>query len=411
MPEHNENSAPKYDFQSPAFFADPAPTFHRMRAEDPVYWHPQMNGWFLTRYKDVLATIRDPRLTVNKSGFIAAGLKDGPENKIEEYKRFMDDWLAFVDPPKHTLLRGLIASAFTPQYVETLQSIIQDHAVKLLQQARAAGQMDVMSAFAFPLPATVIARMLGLSDEDLQNFKEWTSKLIKLIQTPAATLEDVEASYQGMQAMKRFFGRIVEERRALPGDDLVSRLARAESEHQILTVSEVVITCAVLLVGGHETTTLQIGNGLVDLLRHPDQLERLRNQPELISQAVEEMMRYNGAALMTVRQAREDIQIGGKMIRAGQLVFPVLYAANRDPERFVDPDVFDVGREDNRHLCLGHGIHFCLGAALARLELKAALLALLEHLPEMRLATNEIEWPPTILLRGPRALPVTFSAP
>jgi cytochrome P450 len=400
---------PKYDVLSPQFFADPHPTFRRMRAEDPVYWHPRLKMWFLSRYDDIQNITRDPRFSAQRSDHFGREAPQSVQDKLEIFNRFLSGFLLFNDPPTHARLRNLIGKAFAPQVIEGLRPFIQSFVDDLLDAVRGKRRMDVISDLARPLPSAVIAKMLGIPAEDIHRFKGWTDDLFSLVGSSVATAELVETGYRGVVGLKEYFGGIIVQRRHHPGDDLLTLLIHAEDEGHILNDEEIVATCALLLVAGHETTTNLIGNGLLALLRNPDQLQMLRSDPELIGGAVEEILRYDSAAFRAMRRAREDVEICGNVIRSGQVVFGLLHSGNRDPAHFADPELLDITRKNNHHLGFGYGAHFCVGASIARLETRIALNAILQRLPGLALTTEPLAWLSSYVVRGLRALPVTFS--
>lgn len=402
------SAAPKYDLISQDFLADPHPTFRRMRAEDPVYWHPQFNLFCVTRYNDVQLMTRDPRFSSERPNYYGKGASPSVLDKLEYYNRFVSHWMVLADPPRHTRLRGLVAKAFTPQVVEKLRPMTQQIADEMIDAVVASGRADIVRDIAHPLPAAITAVMLGIPRKDIAQFKGWTDDVMMLLGTPVPTNETVEIGYRGVISLEGYFQQIIEERRQHPQNDILTMLVLAEEQGSVLSKSELVATCAMLLVAGHDTTSNQISNGILELLRAPEQLQKLRDNPALIEGAVEELLRYNGAAFQFMRRAREDIELGGTRISAGQLLFGFLHAANRDPSRFKDPERLDITRPDNRHVAFGSGIHFCIGAQIARIETQVALNTILARLPNLALAESHLEWIPNILVHGVRALPVTF---
>jgi hypothetical protein len=311
-----------------------------------------------------------------------------------------------MDPPDHTRLRSLVSKAFTPRTVETLRPRIEQIVEDQLDAVAAAGQMDVIRDLAYPLPVTVIAEMLGIPIEDRERFKHWSDEAIRSL--GFSNEDDARRSMQATRELRAYLQPIVEQRRREPREDLISALVAAEEQGDKLSTDEVFSTIILLLVAGNETTTNLIGNGLLALLRNPQQLELLRDDPALIENAVEELLRYDSPVQFTSRIPLEQIEIDGRHIPAGKELLLVLGGANRDPAQYVDPDRLDVTRKEIRHLAFGHGIHFCLGAPLARLESQTALLALVQRFPRMRLAVAEPKRGDNILLRGLAELPVTI---
>jgi cytochrome P450 len=387
----------------PEFVADPYPMYHRLRAEDPVH-HSPLGFWVLTRYPDVLAMLRDPRLTKEPiAAFVAArfGVAVPPGLGLSMLDR---------DPPDHTRLRGLVSKAFTPRALERLRPEIQQIVDGLLDEARGRGSMDLIEEFAYPLPVRVICEMLGVPVKDHERFKGWgldIARGLDAIMLPPDSPVG-QRSVSGRRALAAYFRELIAERRAAPRDDMLSALIAAEEAGDKLDEEELLATCILLLVAGHETTVNLIGNGTLALLRHPDQLRKLRERPALIGTAVEELLRFDGPVQRTARIPSEDITIGGQTIGKGEMVMPFLGAADRDPTQFPDPDRLDITRTDNRHIAFGMGIHFCLGAPLARMEGQIAINTLLARLPKLALATDRPQFRQSLTLRGLEALPVSF---
>jgi cytochrome P450 len=387
----------------PEFVADPYPMYHRLRAEDPVH-HSPLGFWVLTRYPDVLAMLRDPRLIKEPiAAFVAArfGVAVPPGLGLSMLDR---------DPPDHTRLRGLVSKAFTPRALERLRPEIQQIVDGLLDEVRGRGSMDLIEEFAYPLPVRVICEMLGVPVKDHERFKAWgldIARGLDAIMLPPDSPVG-QRSVSGRRALAEYFRELIAERRAAPRDDMLSALIAAEEAGDTLNEEELLATCILLLVAGHETTVNLIGNGMLALLRHPAELRKLRDNPRLIGSAVEELLRFDGPVQRTARIPSEDITIGGQTIGKGEMVMPFLGAADRDPTQFPDPDRLDITRSDNRHIAFGMGIHFCLGAPLARMEGQIAINTLLARLPRLTLATDQPRFRQSLTLRGLEALPVSF---
>jgi pimeloyl-[acyl-carrier protein] synthase len=386
----------------PQFVADPYPTYHRLRAEDPVHRSP-LGFWILTRYDDVVAVLRDPRFAKEAiAAFVAARFgKPVPAIGLSMLDR---------DPPDHTRLRGLVNKAFTPRVVEALRPRIQQIVDELLQRLVGAGAMDLIEDFAYPLPVTVICEMLGVPVADHERFKGWgldIARGLDAILLPPDS-EVARRSLASRHALADYFRELIAKRRSAPRGDLLSALIAAEEAGDKLSEDELLATCILLLVAGHETTVNLIGNGTLALLRHPDQLRRLREDPGLIASAVEELLRYDGPVQRTARIPSEDVTIRGKTLAKGELVMPFIGAADRDPAQFPDPDRLDITRVDNRHIAFGWGIHFCLGAPLARVEGQIAITTLVQRFPKLALATHTPEYRESLTLRGLKTLPVAF---
>ncbi len=377
---------------------DPYPTYQALRAQDPVHWSDVMGAWVLTRHTDITRVLRE-------SVFSADRFRG--ENRGRQIPGDMPRSLLALDPPDHTRLRTLVSKAFTPRVVEGLRRRIQDLVDGLLDRLAPQGGMELIADFAYPLPVTVIAEMLGVPPQDWERFRAWSHTLAASLD-PMISGEQLQRALAARSALADYFRGIVAERRRAPRDDLITGLIAAEERGDVLSELELLIMCNLLLVAGHETTVNLIGNGLLALLRHPEEAERLRADPGLTETAVEELLRYDSPVQLTSRVAIEDVQVSGKLIRKGQEVITLLGAGNRDPEQFQDPDRLDLGRHPNPHLSFARGIHFCLGAPLARLEGQIALGTLITRFPTLRLTPARPQWRETIVLRGLASLPVSF---
>jgi cytochrome P450 len=316
--------------------------------------------------------------------------------------------LIFIDPPKHTRIRRLTSRVFTPRKVEMLKEYLQNLVDLMLSDVYTRGETDLMSQIAYPLPLRVISELLGVPVEDHKKLKKWSDDYAAMLGSFQYIPDNPEEVLYSLHEMTRYFQAIIQEYRANPGNNLLSELIHALDEDHQLDNDELLANCIFLLAAAHETTTNLIGNGMLTLLRHPDQMELVLNDRSLLTDAIEEMLRYESPAQYISRKAGEDFMLGGVTVKKGQPLLLVLGAANRDPDRFPDPTRFDIQRADNKHLAFGHGPHFCFGAPLARAEAKLALTALLDRLPNMRLATDEVVWRANMNLRGLATLPVTF---
>ncbi len=400
-----------YDPRDPAVIEDPFPVLRRLQAEDPVHWSEILKSWVLTRYDDVRAALADPRLSADRlTSFLRHQAGDRPlAEALAELGRSLGLWAVFTDPPLHTRLRGLLTDAFTPRAVETLRPTVRALVDALIDGVAAAGRLDLVRDIAAPLPVAVIGDLLGVPRVDGPALKQWSDDLATFVGSAVATSDKYERAAASLREMNAYFRALAAERRARPRQDVLSALVAAAGQGR-LADDELVASCTLLLFAGHETTTNLIGNGVLALLRHPDQCERWRRDPTLTATAVEELLRFEGPGQALVRVALDDLAIGGRRIRRGDRLFVMINAANRDPRRFVDPDRLDLGREPNPHLTFGHGRHFCVGAPLARLEAQVALPRLLERLPGLALAASRLEWIDSLIFRGVRALPLTFGA-
>ena len=387
----------------PEFLADPYPTYHRLRAEDPVHQSP-LGFWVLTRYDDVSAVLRDPRFIKEPLAALVAA-RFGAEVPRGVGLSMLDR-----DPPDHTRLRGLVSKAFTPRVVEGLRPRIQQIVDELITRAQAAGSMDVIEEFAYPIPVNVICEMLGVPVADHERFKGWSLDIARGLDSiwlpPDSDVP--RRSTAARHAISDYFQGLIAQRRASPRGDLLSALIAAEEAGDKLNEEELLATCILLLIASHETTVNLNGNGVLALLRNPGELEHLRATPGLITNAVEELLRYDGPVQRTARVASAPATIGGRTIAKGEMVMPFIGAADRDPSQFPDPDRLDLTRADNRHIAFGWGIHFCLGAPLARVEGQIAIDALVRRLPRLELMTDAPEYRQSLTLRGLKTLPVKF---
>jgi len=388
---------------APEFHADPYPLYHRLRALDPVHQAP-MGFWVLTRYDDVVTVLRDPRF--GRDGFeqILAAVY-GEDRESGRLPRSM----LFRDPPDHTRLRALVSKAFTPRVIEGMRAHIQDIVNRLLDRVEGARRMDVIADLAYPLPVTVICEMLGVPTEDQATIRQWSADVARSLDALGvpAEAEIVTRGRVARQALGDYFRRLLPSRRKDPRDDLLSLLIAAEEQGDKLSEGELLATCILLFIAGHETTVNLIGNGLLALLHHPGERARLRDEPALIQSAVEELLRYDSPVQRTARITNADVELDGRPIAKGSMVVAAIGAANRDPAQFPDPDRLDLTRRENRHVAFGYGIHFCLGAPLARVEGQIALGTLLRRMPDLAVAGTPA-WRESSTLRGLKTLPVAF---
>lgn len=390
-----------FDPRSPAFAEDPYPFYARLRSEDPVHYIPRIKFWWVTAYPLAAQILQDKR-------FGNAVPTERISTLPPQYARLaqIPPSMVFRDPPDHTRLRGLVNKAFTPRVVESLRPHIARIAAGLLDTVQRRAEMDLVADFAFHLPAIVIAELLGVPVADRERFKAWSNAIIQ-----SMGVEATEAVRQsGMDAnlaLLDYFADLLARRRRQRGPGILNQLILAEDDGHRLSEGELLSTCILLLIAGHETTANLLGTGTLLLLQHPVQLALLRRRPDLIHSAVEELLRMTSPAQRFSRFPGEDVEIGGKLIRRGEPVSVVLAAANRDPAVFPDPERLDITRSHNPHLAFGRGIHFCLGAPLARVEAEIGFLALLERLPNLALAGEPV-WNRGMVVRGLKELPVRF---
>ena len=380
---------------SQEFMEDPYPLLRQLRDEDPVHWSDSIGGWILTRYDDMVTTFKDTAHFSNE-GRLAKAVAYLPPDTRAEFKTFEDHYrqrsLIHSDPPDHTRLRSLITKAFNARVVEGMRPRMQEIVNGVFDAALEAGRMDVIKDLAIPLPVTVLAEILGVPKSDVHLFKEWADGVLAfqgLNKPSVETLRHAQASILGIRG---YLGVLLKEKKHHPGEDLLSELAAAESEGDKLSETELVNSCITLLVAGHETTTSLIGNGIWALLRYSDQWQLLKNDPSLVTSAVEEILRFESPVARQPRLMKVDTEMGGKTLRQGEMVFQMLNAANRDPAYFTDPDTFDVRRQKNRHIAFGLGVHFCVGALLARTEGQVVFSTLVKRLPNIRLVDDKPDW-------------------
>ncbi len=397
-----------YDPTSPEIMADPFPAFRRLREEAPVWWCPALKGWVVTRYEDVRAGLRDPRLSAERVQAFIRQLPAAARGEIPDLARNLSLWMVFLDPPDHTRMRRLMGPWFSASVFELWRPRIRQIVAELIDGFVERGECDLVADFAYPLPVRVIGDVLGVPRADQEPFKRWSDDLAIFVGRASATPGKLERAQAAARDMDRCFRDLVRARGKRPGEDLISRLVGAQEGAARLTEDEVVATCVLLFFAGHETTTALIANGMNAFLRHPEQAERLRSDPELAAPAVEEVLRYDGPSGAGARVVKESHEIGGVTVREGERVFLMVNAANRDPRRFEDPERLDIGRDPNPHLSFGLGVHFCIGAPLARIEGQEALPALLQRLGRPRLATDRPCWSDGVIIRALRALPITF---
>jgi len=395
-----------YHLLDPDVLADPYPLYRRLRTESPVHWDPYLHAWVVTRYADVVTVLHrfSAARTPTPEQLDAIGL-----SSLAPVAALMVRQMLFLDAPAHTRIRSLAAQAFTPRRVAELRRHIQEIADTLLDAVVARGRMDVIQDLAAPLPAIVTAEMLGVPTADHLQLKAWSADFAEMLGNFQHNPDRAARVLRSTEDMLDYFRAAVREQRTRPRPGLVSAMLQADIDGDRFTEDEVIANCIITMIGGQETTTNLIGNGVLALIRHPDELERLRREPALIGSAIEELLRYESPSQHTARLAPEDTVLGGQQIRRRQAVIAVMAAGNRDPERFPDPDRLDLARPDNRHLAFGWAAHFCFGAPLARLEGQIAVSTLLRRLGALRLETSALTWRTNLGLRGLTGLPITFT--
>ncbi len=389
----------------------PYKIYDSLRNEEPVHWS-FIGVWVLTRYADVKAVLTDKRFAT-----------DSLPKRLEEKNKYLQNdagglsalqkasskFLFYMNPPDHTRLRGLVSKAFSPSVVEGLRPRIQKTVDGLLSKVQETGCMDIISDLAAPLPVKVIASLLGMPLEDCDMLHEWSSKLSRVLD-PLISIKEYEQLNSVAQQFEDYIQELIVEREKTPQDDLISALVAARDQGDKLRADELSTVCMQLFITGEETTVNTVGNGMLALLNHPDQLAKLKAEPNLINSAVEELLRYDSPVQFTGRCAQEDIEIDGKLIKFGDRVLLGLGAGNHDPNQFSQPEKLDITRQENRHLAFADGIHYCLGASLARAQAQIAINTLVQNFSGIKLNTEKLTWRKNIYLRGLISLPVTFRA-
>lgn len=413
-------SVKEFDPFSPEHESNPHGVYARYREQDPVHWGlsptTSSGSWYLFRYEHVSRALKDARLIHDCSSLLASPPLTSapslpPELLASSFFRLSNHFMVSLDPPAHTRLRGLVSKAFSVGVVESLRNNIEQIANELLEEIvakhkRGKQTFDLLEDYAGPLPLRVIAAMLGAPVENYLKFREWSRSLSATIE--AVTPEILSGAIRASDEMVVFLGEIIKARKIVQKDDLISRMVNAEENGAMLTEDELMATCMLLLVAGHETTTNLIGNGVHALLAEEDQLSLLREKPELIRNAVEEVLRYDSPGRIAVRWAKEDFVIGGKQIKRGDRVALVVASANRDTQVFENANQLVIERDASKHLAFGMGMHYCIGAPLARMEGEIAFRNLLEKLPNFKLAKKELQWQKRVSIRGLETLPLSL---
>ena len=396
-----------FNLLEPTVLANPYPFYRPLLEQHPVYWDQYVKAWVCVRYKDVLFALHSHQLSAKRipsvDQLLALGLKD-----IAPLYATLEQQLLFIDPPDHSRLRRLMSTAFTTRKVEAMRPYIEDIVHRILDRVEGTGFMDIIHALAYPLPLTVIAELLGLPLEDRNRLKKWSDDYAAMLGSFQYIPDQIVEIQQSISEMMTYFRHMIEQRRQHPQDDLISVLIAAYDQDDQLTDDNLITNCILLLAAGHETTTNLIGNGILTLLNHPDQLHQVREDPSQLPNAVEEILRYESPAQYTARLALDDLEISGKRIHKGQVVILLLGAANRDPFQFENPEVFDIQRQGNKHLAFGYAAHFCLGAPLARLEGQIAIHAVIQRFPRLRLMNEKPLWRQNVNIRGLSELLVAF---
>lgn len=391
---------------NPEVLGDPYPLYRRLRTEHPVFWDPYMHAWVVTRYADVIRVLRE---------FSAERIRTPEQltamnlSELNPIAKIMVKQMLFMDPPGHKRIRSLASAAFTPQRVEALRSHIRDIVSGFLAKVKEGGRMDLIADMAEPLPCIITAEMFGVPVADHRQLKVWSQDFAEMLINLENDADSVQRILKSTRDMADYFRTAMRKENLRP-DGLVSSLANAEIDGDRLTEEEVIANCIITLIGGQETTTNLIASGTLSLLRNPEQLAKLRGNLSLVPAAVEELLRYESPVQHTSRLAPEDVLLDGQQIRKGQAVIAVIAAANRDPERFPEPDRLDIAREDNRHVAFGWGAHTCFGGPLARLESQIAFEEMLKQFPHWSLEPDPLVWRTNLGIRGLTSLPIKFSS-
>ncbi len=395
-----------YRPDDPAFLADPFPLFRRLQEEDPCHWSPRLKAWVLTRYEDVRRVCLDREMSSDRLRPFFAALPPPEARRIADIMRYLSLWMVFRDPPEHTRLRRLTGKVFHVKSMHAMRPRIEALMQRLLDAIGARREFDFIGEFAGPLPALVIMDMLGVPADELARVKRLSDDMALFIGSSRMAADKYDIAETATREMAAYFRAMIQERRAWPRADLLSELVHLEDDGERLSEDELVASCILLLFAGHETTTNHIANGLLGLMRFPEQADRLRADPALAATAVEELLRYDGPNGAQVRIVQQEQVVHGKTLKTGERVFILLNAANRDPRAYADPDRVDLGRDGPPHLAFGFGLHICLGFPLARLEGQLALPAVLARWPALALADAPLEWLNSMVFRGMKSMPV-----
>lgn len=409
MPPADETPDP-FDLTTPAAVLSPYPLYRKILAESPTHFSKALGGWVLSRHQDVASALRSPQLSCDRFAPIFRQLPPAHQEYLRPIADVSSRWTAFMDPPQHTRMRALSSQAFSPARVQAMRPRVKQLIDAQLQRLVQRANFDFVHDFCREIPTIVIAEIIGVPPGDRAIFREWVTPLVQMFGTASPAPEVVAAARQATLDMVPYLKSVVAERRKVPREDVISTLLRAEEQQQKMTEDELVADCISLINAGHETTRSMLSTGTLLLLRHPDQLQRLCADPSLMPAALDEILRYESPVQRTSRMVRDTGVLFGQQMQAGQIIWVLLGAANRDPEQFPDPDRFDIGRHPNKHLAFGGGPHFCEGAPLGRIEGELAFTALLPWLPRMRLVDETPDWLPAVsATRSLRSLRIALS--
>ncbi|GGJ35421.1 cytochrome P450 [Streptomyces brasiliensis] len=386
--------------------ADPYPYFAQVREADPVRWNERYRAWFVHKHEDVLAALRNPAFSSDRVRPVYADrLTDEQRAARQPTFDVLSHWMVFLDPPEHTRLRQLVQPAFSPKAVARMRPRVEEVVRETLQTLADRDSFDFVKDLAYPIPAIIVAELIGVPAGERDLFKKWSDDILTLVFGAEGSADRRERAQQGLVELTDYLRDMIAKARKQPGDDVISSLVSARDVEPPLSDEEILSTCALLVFGGHETSTNLIANGTRQFLLHPEQMELLKADRALVGTAVEEMLRFDGPSRMEARLLVEDVELRGKRLRAGDNVLLVQSAANRDPDVFENPDTLDITRHPNPHVGFGFGVHHCLGNFLARLEAQVAYLAVIDAMPDLALAGGET-WHPTMMSRGMKSMPV-----
>jgi cytochrome P450 len=387
------------DLLDPQLLADPYPYYRELRDERPVHWNERWRGWIVARYADVYAGLHDDRMLADTiTPYFQTRMSAEDRERFALTYEVLNSWPVFVDPPKHTRLRKIFSRSFTPKTVQTMRGIVQAFVTEFLDAWQGKRQVDLINEFGFLLPANVIATIIGAPREDMERFHKWSWELNELLHGGVGTPDRMEKAQKSIVEFKAYLQSLYDQRVKEPRDDMMSWLMEVQRADSSLTPDDVLYSCMLILNAGHETTQVMIGNTVAALIQG-DQWGRLAKHPELVKTAIEECLRFNGPMKGTMRAAGDDLQIGGVDVKKGDRVMLLMASANRDPAQFTDPERLDISRNPNPHLAFGHGIHFCLGAPLARMEVEIGLAEMVKRFPNIELA-SPVKYQPRILSRA-----------
>jgi cytochrome P450 len=397
---------PVYDPTDGGTRRDPFPLYAALQDQDPVHWSEALRCWVITRYADVRQIIRAPEISSDRLGPFYAALRDERRDILSGVIRYLNEWLVFKAPPEHTQLRKLLNQVFSPAMIAQLEPRIEATVAHILDPLDTTQPVEFMGDVAVLLPAYVILDLMGLPRSDFPALKQWSDQLRLFVGSARGDDDKYRKAREGADHMADYFRQAIAQRRAVPGEDVISQLVQAWDGDANLREDTLVATCMLILFGGHETTTNFLGSAVAALIDHPEQRQRLAQDPALMPSAIEEFLRFDGPSNSIARVVAQDHELGGKTLKSGQRLFAMINAANRDPRAFERPHELDVGRNPNPHLTFGQGLHFCLGARLAKLEAQVCLQALMQRYPKMRHAPGELQWLDALVMRGPLQLPL-----